>query len=190
MDVIDLEKTYTDTVMPKLLQELGNLNVHALPRMEKIVLNIGVGRLMADRRLHTSEKQTEEEMIKDVIEALSLIGGQHPQVIRARRSIAGFKLREGMLIGVSVTLRGRRMYDFLGRLIHVALPRTRDFRGIPLASVDQSGNLTIGIRDATIFPEMLSSNAALSLEATLVTRAKDRRQALVLLKELGVPFQR
>ena len=188
METINLGKTYKKEIQPKLSEKLGGLNIYETPRLTKIVLNIGVGKMMATHKLQSSTKKTDEEAIKDVIEALSLIGGQRPHTIRARRSIAGFKLREGMLIGVSTTLRGQRMYDFLGRLVHIGLPRTRDFRGIPLDSVDRSGNLTIGIRDATIFPEMLQVNFTLRFEATLVISTKNRDEGIILLKELGIPF--
>lgn len=190
METLNLEKIYKKEIQPKLSEELGGLNIYETPRLTKIVLNIGVGKMIATRKLQSSTKKTDEEAIKDVIEALSLIGGQRPHTIRARRSIAGFKLREGMLIGVSTTLRGQRMYDFLGRLVHIGLPRTRDFRGIPLKSVDGGGNLTIGIRDATIFPEMLQINFILRFEITLVTSTKNRDDAIILLKELGIPFQK
>lgn len=190
MKAINLEKTYKEDIQPKLSEELGGLNIYVVPKLKKIVLNVGVGKFVMSRKANASEAATEEDVVKDISSALAMIAGQRPRSIRAQRSIAGFKLREGMLIGLSVTLRGRRMYDFLARLIHIALPRTRDFRGILLKSVDEHGNLTIGIKDATIFVEMPQSNFNLGFEATLVTTTKDRGAAMKLFKQLGVPFEK
>ncbi|MEX0870107.1 MAG: 50S ribosomal protein L5 [Candidatus Spechtbacterales bacterium] len=188
-ETLDLQKTYSKEIKPELSKKFGGLNVHAVPRLEKIVVNSGVGKLSALRKAKSSSQQTDEEMLEDIINGLALISGQRPQLIRARRSISGFKLREGMPSGLMSTLRGRRMYDFLARLVNVALPRTRDFRGLSEKSVDQSGNLTIGINDSSIFPELPHSNFAWGFEATLVTNTEDREQALELFKSLGVPLK-
>lgn len=187
-EVIDLEKTYKDGIVHDLARDLGNMNIMAVPRLTKIMLNSGVGKIGHVRRTHASSKATEQELVNDIMEALALIGGQRPQVIISRRSIAGFKLREGNVAGVTTTLRGQRMYDFLARLIHIALPRMRDFRGIALTSVDRSGNLTIGIRDSSIFPEVPQTAQSFGFEVTLATSTTNREQSLELLKRLGVPF--
>lgn len=187
---IDLQKNYNQNIQKQLSKEFGDLNLYAVPRITKIVLNIGVGKIVSTRRLKTTEQKTDEEMISDIIEGLSLIAGQKPHIIRARKSIASFKLREGATVGLRVTLRHKKMYDFLGRLIHVALPRTRDFRGISEKSVDKDGNLTLGLKEASIFPELPPSNFDWSFEATIVTNIKNREQSLELFKRLGIPFKK
>lgn len=187
---IDLEKKYNQDIQKQLSKEFGNLNLHAVSRITKIVLNVGVGKMVTARRVRTTEQKTDEEMISDIIDGLSLIAGQRPHIIRARKSIASFKLREGMTVGLHVTLRHKRMYDFLGRLIHVALPRTRDFRGISEKSVDKDGNLTLGLKEASIFPELPPSNINWSFEVTIVTSTRNREQALELFKKLGIPFKK
>jgi large subunit ribosomal protein L5 len=188
MQILDLEKTYKDAIVQDLARELGDTNVHALPRITKVVLNVGVGRMAYQRRLRASAKQTEEELIADVVAAIIQIGAQRPRVIIATRSIAGFKLRAGTVVGLSTTLRGRRMYDFLARLINIALPRTRDFRGILRKAVDAHGNLTIGVRDVSIFPEAGNVTAPFGFEITVVTNTHDRTQAMALFNRMGIPF--
>ncbi|MEX2008483.1 MAG: 50S ribosomal protein L5 [Candidatus Spechtbacterales bacterium] len=187
---LDLEKQYKDDIVPGLAETLGDVNVHELPRLTKAVVNTGVGRVAYQRRLRSASKQTEEELVADILQALSMVAGQRPKVVIANRSIAGFKLRAGTVVGMAVTLRGRRMYDFLGRLVHVALPRTRDFRGVSKKGVDKNGNLTIGIRDASIFPELSQQTnlQQFGFEVTLVTNTTDRAAALELFERLGIPF--
>lgn len=189
MAVINLRKTYQDVILPELKKELGDLNIFSVPRLTKIVVNAGIGKMVNFRRLRTTVQKSDEEMVADLIHEIALITGQRPQVIRARRSIASFKLREGMIAGLKATLHGPRMYDFLARFIHVVLPRTRDFRGIPLKNVDQNGNLTIGIKESSIFPELASSNIIWSFEVTLVTSTNERDQAIALFRKLGIPLQ-
>lgn len=189
-DTIDLQKTYNKNILQKLSKELGDLNIHATPRLTKIVLNAGIGKIVNVRRAKTTSPKTDEEILEDVIKGLSLISGQKPHIIRARKSIAGFKLREGMPVGIRVTLRKKLMYDFLARLVHIALPRTRDFRGILGKSLDKNGNLNIGIKEASIFPELPASNFSWSFEISMVTNTSSRRDAMKLFKEFSIPFKK
>lgn len=152
----------------------------AVPRIMKIVAHTGVGRIRDDKEIETISRQ------------LSLIAGQKPSPRKAKKSIASFKSREGMIIGLAATLRGVRMYDFLSRLINVALPRARDFRGIPETSVDGAGNLTIGIKEHIIFPETVGEDVRtiFGLEVTVVPKTKNRELALEMYRLLGVPFKK
>lgn len=189
MSSIDLQKIYKTIILKELSSELDNLNIMATPRLMKIVVNVGVGKIVNQRRGHSQTPQDSQEMLKDIISNLASITGQQPQIIYANKSIAGFKLREGMATGLRVTLRGKRMYDFLTRLIYITLPRTRDFRGVSLKSLDKEGNLTIGIKESSIFSESQLFNFVWSLEVTLVTSAKTKEAAEKLLRKLGVPLQ-
>jgi large subunit ribosomal protein L5 len=168
-------------VAPRLKSEFGIENSMAVPRLDKIVLNMGVGEAIANIKI-----------LEDATDELAAIAGQRPSVRRAKKSIASFKLREGMPIGCSVTLRGDRMWEFMDRLIAVALPRVRDFRGIPAKSFDGRGNYTLGIRDHLIFQEIDTNKVDKSkgINVTFVTTAANDEQALHLLRELGMPFAR
>ena len=176
-----LKQRYRDEVAAKLRQEFAIDNVMAVPRLQKIVLNIGLG------------EATQNIKLLDVAaDELGTISGQRPTITRARKSIAAFKLRAGMPIGCRVTLRGNRMWDFLDRLIATALPRVRDFRGVPATSFDGRGNYTLGIRDHLIFPDLDYNKVDKSkgLNVTFVTTATNDEQAFYLLRELGMPFRR
>jgi len=176
-----LRQRYKDEVVAKLKSEFGIDNLMAVPRLEKIVLNMGVGEAIANIKV-----------LEDATDELAKIAGQRPSVRRAKKSIASFKLRQGMPIGCSVTLRGERMWDFLDRLISVALPRVRDFRGVSAKSFDGRGNYTLGIRDHLIFQEIDSNKVdkAKGMNVTFVTTAANDEQAMHLLRELGMPFAR
>lgn len=178
---MDLREKYQKEVKAKLMERFKYKNIHQVPKIEKIAVNIGLGEAVANPKL-----------IDQALEELALITGQRPKICRARKSIAGFKLRKGMPIGVMVTLRGKRMYDFLARLIHVALPRVRDFRGLARSGFDGRGNYTLGIADHTIFPELDVSkiDKVKGMSVTIVTTAKTDEEAYELLKELGMPFRR
>lgn len=189
-DTLNIEKLYKEKISRDLAQKLGGMNIHAIPCLTKIVLNVGVGKIVNTRKTGTTEQKTDEELVDDIAQGLAHISGQRPHAIRAKKSISGFKLREGTVVGLRATLRGKKMYDFLARLIHVDLPRTRDFRGIPLKSVDGHGNITIGIKEAGIFPELPPSNFTWGFEITLVTSTDNKEEALELLKELGIPFKK
>ncbi|HEY5611356.1 MAG TPA: 50S ribosomal protein L5 [Thermoanaerobaculia bacterium] len=176
-----LREQYQKEVIPKIQQEFGIKNVMAVPRIEKIVLNMGIGEAIQNIKV-----------LDNAVDELTSIAGQKPVVTRAKKSIASFKLREGVPIGTMVTLRGERMYEFLDRLISIALPRVRDFRGVPTRSFDGRGNYTLGIRDHLIFPEIDYSKVDKSkgMNITIVTTAKNDEQARFLLRELGMPFGR
>ncbi len=174
-----LKELYQTEVAGKLEQEFSIGNKMAIPRLEKIVLNMGVG-----------EATQNVKVLDAAMAELEAIAGQKPVMRRARKSIASFKLREGQPIGTTVTLRRDRMWEFLDRLISIALPRVRDFRGVPKRSFDGRGNYTLGIRDHLIFLELDYSKVEKSkgMNVTLVTTAKDDEQARFLLRELGMPF--
>jgi large subunit ribosomal protein L5 len=176
-----LKEQYERQVIPDLAKELGEGNLMALPRLEKIILNMGLGEAVANPKI-----------LEGAVEELSAIAGQRAVVTRAKKSIATYKLRAGMPIGIRVTLRGRRMYEFLDRLISIALPRVRDFRGVSPKAFDGRGNYTLGVRDHFIFPEIDYSRTDKSkgLNVTIVTTAGRDDRALALLKRLGMPFPR
>jgi large subunit ribosomal protein L5 len=174
-----LKQRYLEEVRERLKDELGFTTVMQVPRIEKITLNMGVG-----------EAKTEAKALDSAIEELTTIAGQRAQVRRARKSVAGFKIREGMPIGAKVTLRGDRMYEFLDRLVSIALPRIRDFRGLSPRSFDGRGNYSIGIREQLIFPEINYDDIAAirGLDVTITTTAQTDEHALALLRGLGMPF--
>jgi large subunit ribosomal protein L5 len=173
-----LKQRYLE-VREQLRDDLGLRTVMEVPRVEKITLNMGVG-----------EAKTEAKALDSAIEELTTIAGQRAQVRRARKSVAGFKIREGMPIGARVTLRGDRMYEFLDRLVSIALPRIRDFRGLTPRSFDGRGNYSIGIREQLIFPEINYDDIAAirGLDGAITTSAKTDEHALAMLRSLGLPF--
>jgi large subunit ribosomal protein L5 len=174
-----LKELYSKEVRRKLQDEFQIKNPMAVPKVEKVVLNMGMGEAIQNAKV-----------LDVAVEELSTITGQKPVVTRAKKSIAAFKLREGVPIGTMVTLRGDKMYEFLDRLINIALPRVRDFRGVPTRSFDGRGNYTLGIRDHLIFPEIDAGKVDKSrgMNITIVTTAQTDEQARVLLRELGMPF--
>lgn len=176
-----LRKRYQEEVMPDLQKEFGIDNVMAVPGVEKVVLNIGLG-----------EATQNVKLLDEAAEELAQIAGQRPVITRARRSIAAFKVREGMPIGCRVTLRGSHMWDFLDRLISIALPRVRDFQGVKPGSFDGRGNYTLGVEDHLIFPDVDYNkvNQTKGLNITIVTSASNDEQAFHLLRSLGMPFKR
>ncbi|MCS7149893.1 MAG: 50S ribosomal protein L5 [Caldimicrobium sp.] len=178
---MDLRERYHQDVKGRLHEKFKYKNVHQIPKIEKITVNMGLGEAVANPKI-----------IDQAVSELTQITGQRPRICKARKSIAGFKLRKGMPIGVMVTLRGKRMYDFLARLIHIALPRVRDFKGLPKSGFDGRGNYTLGLNDHTIFPELDTSKVEKikGLSVTIVTSAKSDDEALELLKEMGMPFRR
>jgi large subunit ribosomal protein L5 len=174
-----LERRYRDDVRPKLSEEFGYTNVHQVPNLSKIVVNIGLG-----------EATQNPKLLDNAVEELSLITGQRPAIRRARKSVANFKLREGQAIGTMVTLRGERMWEFLDRLVSVALPRVRDFKGISPKAFDGRGNYTLGIREQIIFPEIDYDKVdrTTGLNVTVCTTAETDAEAKSLLAHLGMPF--
>lgn len=181
MGITPLPEQYKETVVPALMKEFEYKSVMQAPRIEKIVVNVGLG-----------EALDNPKALEFAVRDITTITGQKPVVTKARKSIAGFKLREGRTIGVKVTLRGERMWSFLTRLIHVALPRTRDFQGISPYSFDGRGNYTLGLREQLIFPEIRydSIDKVRGMEVSIVTTAKTDEEGRRLLALLGMPFKR
>jgi large subunit ribosomal protein L5 len=176
-----LKKQYTETIRSGLLTTLGLKNINQVPRIEKVVINMGVGVAIGDpKKLDAAAAD------------MAAISGQRPVIRRARKSISNFKLRQGMAVGCSVTLRGDRMYEFLDRLINVAIPRIRDFRGVPANSFDGRGNYTLGIIEQIIFPEIDYDkiDRIRGMNITIVTTAKTDEEAFELLQAFGMPFKR
>jgi len=175
-----LHEHYWETVRAKLAKEFGYANANQIPKLEKIVVNVGVGEASRDPKL-----------LDSVVEALAVITGQRPIVNRARKAISNFSLREGMPVGVSVTLRRDHMYEFLDRFINIAVPRIRDFRGLPTRSFDGRGNYTVGIKEQVIFPEVDYDKIQKihGLDITFVTTTDKDDEALALLREMGMPFR-
>ncbi len=176
-----LQAKYNQEIHNQLQTELGIANPLAVPKLIKIVVNIGLGEALADKKV-----------LEKVAEQLKIITGQKPMVTRAKVSIATFKLRAGEKIGMKVTLRGSRMYDFLEKLVRIVLPRVRDFRGTPKKGFDGRGNYTLGLREQSIFPELEygSIDKARGLEVTFVTSATNNESGFKLLEKLGMPFEK
>ena len=185
------QKRYQEKAVPLLKEKFSFKNIHEVPRIERAVINVGVGRLVTQRRGAPVGKKVikgEEDMVRDITEAVAAISGQKAQIVRSKKSIASFKLRQGMINGVKVTLRGKRMKDFFIRFIDVSLARTRDFRGIARSAVDSRGNLTVGVKESVIFPELAEANTMFGMEVTFVTSAHSRETGLALFEAMGVPF--
>ena len=176
-----LKQFYDDTVVGKLKEQFGYKNVMQIPRITKITINMGVGDAVSDRKV-----------MEFAVGDMTKIAGQKPMVIKARKSVAGFKVREGWPVGCSVTLRSERMYEFLDRLINVAIPRIRDFRGMSPKSFDGRGNYNMGVQEQIIFPEIDYDkiDKVKGLNATFVTSAVTDEEGFELLKMLGVPFRK
>lgn len=174
-----LAEKYQKEIIPAMQAQFGYKNVMATPKIEKAVINTGIGRIR-------DEKDREE-----IQKFLALITGQKAAPRAAKKAIASFKTRKGLVIGYQVTLRGKRMYDFLARLVNTALPRMRDFQGIPRTSFDSGGNLSIGIREHIVFPEMVGEDYRFlfGLEVTVVTTAKKKEEGIELLKLIGFPIK-
>ena len=175
-----LKDRYASEIVPELRERFGYDNIMQVPRVTKLTLNMGVG-----------EAKTNAKLLDDAVEEMALISGQHPVITKARKSIAGFKLREGMSIGCKVTLRGDRMYEMIDRLVSVALPRIRDFRGIAPGQFDGRGNFSMGIREQTIFPEIDydSVGEMRGMNITITTSATTDEEGRALLSLLGMPFR-
>ena len=177
--MLTLQEKYKKEVIPVLRAKFGYKNIMSVPKIEKVVVNVGVGRIR-------DEKQQEE-----IRKYLTLIAGQKPAPRAAKKAIASFKTRKGLIVGYQVTLRGKRMYDFISRLINIAFPRTRDFKGIDVKSFDPRGNLTIGIKEHIVFPEIIGEDYRFlfGLEVTVVTTGKKREEGVELLKLIGFPIK-
>jgi large subunit ribosomal protein L5 len=177
----DLKKEFQDRIIPDLIKEFSYKNSYQVPRLEKIVINVGLGEAIQDKKVIEVAKAD-----------LATIFGQQPVVTIARNSISNFKLRKGVPVGCKVTLRGERMYDFLQRLIHIAIPRIRDFRGLSRNSFDGKGNYSFGVDEQAIFPEIHYDKVktVFGMDITFVTSAKSDNEGYALLRELGLPYQR
>ncbi len=175
-----LKTLYTETIVPKLTEQFSYTNVHQVPKLTKVTINRGLG-----------EASQNAKALESSVQEIAIIAGQKPVVTRARKSIAGFKVREGMPVGIMVTLRAERMYAFLDRLINLALPRIRDFRGVSPNSFDGRGNYTLGVREQLIFPEVEydAIDQIRGMDISIVTTATDDEEGRALLKEMGMPFR-
>lgn len=182
----NLSEKYKKGVIPEMKEKFGYKSVMAVPKIDKVVVNIGFGRMIAGK---TSEEQ--KKTYSYLVEDLAIICGQRPILTKSKGSISSFKTRKGMFIGMKVTLRGKKMDNFLTRLIDIALPRTRDFQGIPQSSVDKSGNLTIGVKEHICFPEISPEQvkSIFGLEVVVSTTAKTKEEGLELLKLMGFPMK-
>lgn len=180
---MSLKQKYQKDVIPAMKEKFSYKNNMAVPKIEKVTINVGLSRAVTEK---------DPKFIDLVKDSLNKIAGQKAVETTARKSIAGFKIREGLVVGLMITLRGQRMYDFLDKLINIALPRTRDFRGIPLSSIDGSGNLSIGIREHLIFPEIKVEDVQKihGLQIIITTTARDKEKGAELFKLLGFPLQR
>lgn len=176
-----LKTYYNETTRPELMKQFEYTSIMQVPKIEKIVINMGVGDAINDSKA-----------MDGAVEDLAILTGQRPVVIKAKKSVATFKLREGMPIGAKVTLRGARMYDFFDKLISVSLPRVRDFRGVSKQAFDGRGNYTLGVREQIIFPEIKIDNIrkVRGMDIVIVTTAKTDEEGRALLKSLGMPFRR
>ena len=180
MAEIRLKKIYQDKVVPKLTEQFSYSNVHEVPKLLKVTINRGLG-----------EAATNAKAMEASLKEISVITGQKPVVTRAKKAIAGFKIRQGMPVGVMVTLRADRMYNFLDRFMNLALPRIRDFRGVSPKSFDGRGNYTLGVREQLIFPEIVYDDIdqIRGMDISIITTANTDEEGRALLKELGMPFR-
>ncbi len=181
-----LTEKYKREVIPEMMKKFGYKNPMAVPKIKKVIVNVGFGRMVVDKTSKEAEK-----IQKYIFNSLALITGQKPQRREAKKSISSFKLREGMTVGARVSLGGKRMYDFLEKLIWLVLPRTRDFKGLSPKAFDKEGNLTIGFKEFTPFPEISpeKEKGIFGLEVTVVTGAKNREEGIELLKLIGFPIK-
>lgn len=176
-----LRTLYLEKIVPELEKELGVSNVHQVPKLEKIVVNIGLGRAKDDKKMIEAAKNT-----------LRKVTGQEPVETVAKNSIAGFKLREGNMIGLKLTLRGERMYEFMDRLINLVLPRLRDFHGVSAKAFDKQGNYSIGLTDQSVFPELTfeETTSAHGMQVVFVIKSEDKAHSKALLTKFGMPFEK
>jgi large subunit ribosomal protein L5 len=179
-NMTNIYKKYKEEVVPEIRKEFGLKNNFQVPKIVKVVVNTGIGKFLKD-----------SNQVKEIVEAITLITGQKPVMTKAKKSVAGFKTREGLEIGIAVNLRGKRMWDFLNVLVGAAVPRIRDFQGIKETSVDQDGNLNIGIKEHLIFPEIMPEYVknVFSLQVNIATNARNRGKGMALFRKLGFPIE-
>jgi len=184
--MIVLKERYSKVVIPKMMEKFGYKNKMAVPKIEKVVINTGFGKIISDK---TSDEK--KKIMSAILSGLAAITGQKPVLTKAKKSISGFKIRKGVPMGAAVILRRKMMSDFLERLINITLPRSRDFQGIDKKSIDKSGNLTIALKEHISFSEILPEKAKhiFGLEITIVTTAKSKEKGLELLKLIGFPIK-
>ncbi len=175
-----LQEEYSTRIVPALREKLGRQNVHSLPKLEKVVISMGVGEAIQDRK-----------RLEEAVKNLEQISGQKPQICKSKKAVSSFRLRIGMEIGCRVTLRGQRMYEFVDRLISLALPRVRDFRGLNPNSFDGHGNYSLGLNEQLVFPEINADKVSHTqgMNITFVTSAKNNEEGEALLREIGVPLR-
>ena len=175
-----LYERYKNEIVPKLMEQFGIKNRLAVPRLQKITVNMGIGKAVENPK-----------RVEDAAKSLGLIAGQKPLVTKSKKAISGFKLRQGIAIGCKVTLRGKRMYEFLDRLVNVAIPRIRDFRGVPKTAFDKGGNYSLGIAEQTIFPEISPDQVEFpqGMDVTLTIANGSPERSLMLLSLFGMPFR-
>ena len=175
-----LQEEYTKRIVPALRQKLGRENAHSLPKLEKVVISMGVGQAIQDRK-----------RLEEAVQHLEQLSGQKPQICRSRKAVSSFRLRVGMEIGCRVTLRGQRMYEFVDRLITLALPRVRDFRGLNPDAFDGRGNYSLGLNEQLVFPEINADKVSHTqgMNITFVTSAKNNEEGEALLRDLGIPLR-
>lgn len=180
MKTPNVKKIYTEKAIPGMKKDLGIENPMALPRIAKVVINTGIGKVLKDTK-----------RVEEVVSSLEAITGQKMVMTQAKKAIAGFKIREGLEVGVRTTLHGDRMWDFLDRLFHVALPRVRDFQGLQTSIIDQSGNCNIGIKEHMVFPEIVPEKVQhmFSFQINIVTTARNKKEGEALFRLLGLPLQ-
>lgn len=180
-----LKEKYQKEVIPEMKKKFGYKSIFAVPRIEKVAINLGIGKI-----LNNTDPSAREKVIEDISSDLALIAGQKPVLVKSKKAIAAFKIRKGSPVGLKVILRKSRMFDFLDRLVNIVIPRMRDFQGIEEKSIDKDGNLTIGIREHIIFPEIQPEKAKniFGLEITIVTDTKNREETVEFFKLLGFPL--
>lgn len=178
--VLSSKEKFYQKAIPELQKQLKISNINAVPKLTKIVINVGIGKILAGGKDYS-----------DIEKNITMISGQKPVIAKAKKAISNFKLREGMPVGIHVTLRGERMYDFIYKFVHIVLPRTRDFRGISPRSFDGQGNYSVAIKEHTVFPEINSDDIVKNhgMQFTFVTTAKNNEDAYALFKAFGFPFQ-
>ena len=178
--MLNTKEKYSKKAIPAMKEKFGYTNNLAVPRIEKVVVNVGTGKIYK-----------EADKVEEIINSIAEISGQRPIRAKARKAVAGFKIRQGLEIGAKVTLRGKRMWQFIDRLINIALPRIRDFQGIEAKSIDEKGNLNIGMKEHIVFPEVSAEKVKniFSLQVTVVTSAKSREEGIELFKLLGFPIK-
>jgi len=177
---LNLKDKYSKEIAPELKKKLGVKNISAVPKITKVIVNVGIGKLLAGGKDYS-----------EILENISMIAGQRPIVSKSKKAISNFKLRENMPVGIFVTLRGQKMYDFISKFVNITLPRMRDFRGISTRSFDGTGNYSLALKEHTVFPEINPDDMVKvhGVQITFVTSAKDNESAFQLLKAFGFPFQ-